>query len=357
MNKRLRFTFVLPGSGTVPSGGHKVVYEYANGLVDRGHSVSIVQPSKLDHHPRTEKILRSFSYVYKKVTRTFGPDGWFSLDPRVHLLWVPTLRESYIPDADFVVATAWPTAEAVAGFSLRKGRKMYLIQSLETWSGPEERVLETWRSPFKRIVIARWLQAEGDKLGVITHYIPNGLNFSAFGIDTKPEDRDPHRVLMLYHSNPCKGSKIGLEALEAVKARIPSLRVTLFGVPARPLNLPYWVEYQRTPEQQILRHLYNQAAIFVSPSLVEGWPLPPAEALMCGTALVASDIGGHQEYASHGQTALLAEPGKSDSLADRVAQLLSDTTLRVNLAYKGNHYIQQFTWDRAIDSFLHVAQD
>jgi hypothetical protein len=44
--------FVLPTDGTVPVGGYKVVYEYANGLVRRGHDVTVthtfyLQPSQV----------------------------------------------------------------------------------------------------------------------------------------------------------------------------------------------------------------------------------------------------------------------------------------------------------------------
>lgn len=38
----------------------------------------------------------------------------------------------------------------------------------------------------------------------------------------------------------------------------------------------------------------------MAPSFAEGWPLPPAETMMSGAALVATDIGVHREHCLDG---------------------------------------------------------
>jgi glycosyltransferase involved in cell wall biosynthesis len=121
----------------------------------------------------------------------------------------------------------------------------------------------------------------------------------------------------------------------------------LFGVPPAPHGLPAWVEYFQTPSQKKLRAIYNDAAIFVSPSWAEGWPLPPAEAMSCGCALVCTDIGGHREYALQGQTALLSLPKNPAELAKNVRKLLMDPASRIEMAIRGNRFVGQFTWKRA----------
>ena len=123
------------------------------------------------------------------------------------------------------------------------------------------------------------------------------------------------------------------------------------GIPAAPSGLPSWIRYHRNSHQIMLRQLYNQAAIFLGPSWIEGWPLPPAEAMMCGAALVATDIGGHREYAIHGETALLSPAKEPAFMASNLVSLLQNQEQRIRLARSGNQYIQQFTWDRAADAF------
>lgn len=342
-------TFVLPGYGGAPVGGVKVVYEYANCLVARGYIVNIVHPAQSYRGAPRGSCLKSYiRFGQRALDKSYLPTRWFELDPRVRVQWVPSLAEKFIPDADAVVATAWMTAEWVAYYAARKGVKYYLIQHFENWAGPEERVLKTWCLPLRKIVISRWLGEIAERMGEDYIYIPNGLDFDKFGIDTAIEDRDASHVMMLYHEQPWKGSKDGLQALEMVRRKCPNLRVSLFGVP-RARDLPHTVRYFRMPGQEALRDLYNSAAIFLAPSWAEGWGLPPAEAMMCGAAVVATDIGGHREYASDNATALLGPAKNPESLAENVLKLIQNPRRRIQLAHSGNENIRQFTWARACD--------
>lgn len=352
VDNKLKITFTLPGAGYNPVGGFKVVYEYANLLCMRGHQVTVVHTALLrTDTPLKEKIRQVLHYYHRRLTGHYRPDNWFNIDHGVSLLWSRSLNDKYIPDADIVIATSWETAEWVNRYPEAKGKHFYLVQGLETWSGAEKRVLATWKMPLKKIVIAKWLKEIADDLGEEATYIQNGLNFNAFGLDVSPEVRNQTRILMLHHRLDLKGSADGLAALNIVKRELPDLRATLFGASAAPSNLPGWIEYHRRPSQPKLRELYNHAAIFLSPSWSEGWPLPPAEAMMCGAALVATDIGGHKEYATHEETALLSPPKDAKSLAENLLRLIRNPEFRIKLAQQGNAYIQRFTWKNAVDRF------
>ena len=348
----MRILFILPGSASAPVGGPKVVFEYANGLVARGHKVSILLSPLTRQGPALgERIKAIIRYPQRLLDKSYRPDAWFSLDPRVKIHWVPSFRERHIPGADAIVATAWMTAEWVVGYGPDKGRKFYLVQHKETWDGPENRVMNTWRLPLKKIVISRWLQEIAKECGEASVYIPNGLDFQSFALDKPVEQRVPHHVMMLYHDTAWKGSADGLLALELARSEVCHLKTVLFGVSKQPRNLPDWIEYRRNPAQTKLRELYNEAAIFVAPSWTEGWGLSPAEAMMCGAAVAGTDIGGHQEFAVHEQTALLSPPKVPRALANNVVRLVRDQDLRVRLAHAGHEDIQQFTWKRAVDAF------
>jgi len=348
-------TFLLSGSGAVPVGGFKVAYEYANGLADRGWKVRVVHPRILSADEidslRSSAFLRTrrwLGHQRSRLTGDFRPDRWFQVSPNVELLCTKSLEPRFLPSSDAWVATFWDTATWATTLP---GAKLYLIQHLETWCGPEQAVMATWKLPLHKVVISRWLEDVAHDLGESSDYIPNGLDFKTFGIDVRPEDRHANTVAMLYHHSDWKGSADGLKAIYEVKAKIPELKVRFFGLPARPHGLPEWVEYYQNPPQGKLREIYNWAAVFISPSWAEGWPLPPAEAIQCGAALVATDIGGHREYAIHTETALLSPAKCPSALAANVTRLLEDPETRVRLAKGGNKHIQQFTWDRAVTSF------
>jgi len=353
MTDRLKITFVLPGRGDYPAGGPKVVYEYANHLSRKGHIVSVVHPARSSMYKlgQVGKAMNWIRYIQIVLGKPFRPDHWFKIDPSVNLLCVPNLSERWIPGGDVVIATAWQTVDWVSRYPANKGRKFYLIQHLETWNGPEESVYATWKAPLKKIVIAKWLLEIAKSLGEDAFYIPNGLNMDEFQMDAPPERRDPKCVMMLYHQADWKGSADGIEALLKVREKEPEIKAALFGVSPRPAALPKWIEYYQQPNRTVLRALYNQAAIFVAPSWAEGWPLPPAEAMLCGAALVATEIGGHREYAFHEETALLGPAKDTQGLANSIMRLVRDPAMRVRLATRGHEYVQQFTWNRAADAF------
>lgn len=347
----MKIIFVLPGPGETPVGGFKVVYEYANHLADRGHDVSIIHTAMLEMDTQwRDKPRKLIRYIQRRVDKSYFPSKWFQLDERVQILWVPSLMEKNIPDADAIIATAWQTAEWINNYSAKKGRKFYLIQDFEDWSGSIERVTSTWKLPMRKIVISKWLRDIAEQLGQTATFVPNGLDFSAFGVDNDFNKRAPHSVLMLYHHSERKGIGDGLAALDIARQHYPDLEVTLFGVPDGKL-LPKYVTYYRTPTQKLLRELYNNAALFLAPSHAEGWGLTASEAMMCGAAVVGTNIGGHQEFMIDGVNSLLAPARNPRALADCLMVLLSDTERRVDIAKAGYDSIQQFTWDKAVEAF------
>lgn len=349
----MKITFLLPLSGDRPVGGFKVAYEYANFLAANGHDVSVVHPAllKIDEPLFAHGIRGAYrclrDYWKRKRTGNFKPTPWFKMRPDVKLLWVLSLKESNIPASDVVIATAWETAEWLATYKIPDRAKFYLIQHLETWNGEEERVMATWKLPLKKIVIAGWLQEIADKLGEPSTLIPNGFDFQRFSRDTMPEDRDPRTILMLYHLFDWKGSADGLAAFRIAQQQEPGLLLSLFGVGDPPDDMPEDAVYFRNATQETLRVLYNENAIFVAPSWAEGFPLPPAEAMQCGAAIVATDCGGHRAYMTDGVTALMSPIKDPEALAANLLRLIRDRELRLRIAEAGWRHIQDFTWERA----------
>src|SRR3546814_161154 len=167
----MRISFVLPCSGRYPIGGFRIVYEYANRLADRGHQVSIVHFAAFPELMPTKRLIRAAGqWVRDRITGGYLPKSWFKLSPKVATYWGYAPSVGIFPDADVVIATAWQTAEVVDRLPAAKGRKFYLIQHLEDWTGPRERVLATWKLPLEKLVIARWLKDIAIELGESTSY-------------------------------------------------------------------------------------------------------------------------------------------------------------------------------------------
>lgn len=356
----MNIVFVLPRSGSRPIGGFKIIYEYAGELARRGHCVRVAHPALMRErkgYSAVEFFFKSMArYLKGKLRGNWTPQSWFRIDSRVEMCWVRAINAAALKNADVVVATHWATAEAVAALSERQEKRVYLIQHYEVWDGPEDRINATWRMPFTKVVIANWLCDVAEQMGEGSVYIPNGLDFSHFNCVTPIEAR-ANSVAMMVHDSEWKGTADGLKAILLAKDAYPALTAELFGVNARPDNLPDWIVYHRRPTQEALKAIYNNAAIFIAPSWTEGWPLPPAEAMMCGAAVVGTDIGGHKEYMVHNKTALLSPPHRPELLAENLVRLLTNDELRCSVALAGNAFIQQFTWTAATDKLERVFFD
>jgi glycosyltransferase involved in cell wall biosynthesis len=100
----------------------------------------------------------------------------------------------------------------------------------------------------------------------------------------------------------------------------------------------------RVSREELVR-LYSRSELMVSPSLYEGFGLPAAEAMACGTAVVATTAGAFPEVIEDGVTGLLVPPADAAALADAIARLMNDAALRRRMGEAGRARIEEhFTW-------------
>ncbi len=98
---------------------------------------------------------------------------------------------------------------------------------------------------------------------------------------------------------------------------------------------------------------YSMADVYASPSLLEGFGLPLAESLACGTPVVAANAGSVKEVVGPG--GLFVSPGNSDELASAIDRLLEDTELRRKLGRDGRDYVMQnFNAERLLSNLEEV---
>jgi glycosyltransferase involved in cell wall biosynthesis len=97
---------------------------------------------------------------------------------------------------------------------------------------------------------------------------------------------------------------------------------------------------------QTLAVLYRLAAVFVFPSLYEGFGLPPLEAMASGTPVVTSNVSSLPEVV--GDAALLIDPYDPDAIADAIRRILDEPRLRADLVARGLKRAGDFSWERSV---------
>jgi glycosyltransferase involved in cell wall biosynthesis len=328
-------------STRLPSGGVMATYELASGLSRLGHEVQIVHR----WHPWTGDRVASLDDI-----------GWyqFERDMQHHF----TEDVAGLPPADFICwshAAAYVNSPGRPPIPAHCGAPLMLVQGdLTGTTKLPKRLL----APFPKICVARWLVAAGIELGVPAHqlvHIPCGIRHDVYRLITPIADR-PRRVAMLHSKVPKKGSADGIEALAEVRRRLPAVTAVVFGTRDPDEPLPSWIDYVRAPAREVLvRDIYNGSRVFLQPSIREGFGLTAVEAMAGGCALVTTANGGSEDYAFHGDTALVTEPRDVGAMADGIEQLLVDDALRTTLATRGNEYVKRLDWDasaRSLETFL-----
>lgn len=341
----MKINLILPAPGK--TGGVVVALEHARRLIGFGHDVRVYYPVfgygiYFEWAARWKRPLLRLKTALRIVPRSFRRIHWYphAVDTRP----VPCISDLFLRDADVVIATAFPTAYDVAVLAPSKGRKFYFIQDHEIWNGHIDRVDATFRLPLGLITIAPWLTdlVESRAGRRVAAEVRNGVETAIFHPAARRESSSPS-VLMMYHTLAVKGTSDGLEVIRRLKAAHPDLIVRMFGM------YPFdhkddFIEYTRNPAPARLVELYQQSDIFISPSLSEGWGLPPMEAMACGCAVVATRVGCIPLLEKDGNL-MSAAPGDREGLFRGAEALLVNPELRRETARKGVETIRAYRWE------------
>jgi starch synthase len=143
---------------------------------------------------------------------------------------------------------------------------------------------------------------------------------------------DPAAQLVL-----CAGQADTAELQAEVTGLVDRLRATRSGV--------IWIPGMLAKAEviQILSH----ATVFVCPSEYEPLGIVNLEAMACGSAVVASAVGGIPEVVADGETGLLVPVGDEAALASAVNVLIRDPARAAELGARGRQRaVAEFSWDR-----------
>lgn len=100
---------------------------------------------------------------------------------------------------------------------------------------------------------------------------------------------------------------------------------------------------------------YNEADLFVFPSLCEGFGFPVLEAMACGCPVVTTNASSLPEVA--GEAAILVSPDSTEELSNAIDQLLNDPKLQAMLRRRALQRAQQFSWITTAEKTIKLLED
>lgn len=220
-------------------------------------------------------------------------------------------------------------------------------------------------SNFTKQEIIDYMQIPQDKISVIYH----GVNHELYKPypqnelkETKAKFSLPKKFLLFVGSiEPRKNLLTLLKAYNLLtndeKGELPLILVGFKGWENREImqeiekNRDY-IRYLGFVSDSELAHIYNLAAVFIYPSLYEGFGLPPLEAMACGTPVIVSDVASLPEVC--GDAALYVAPTDYIDIKNKILVIAKDEKLREELSQKSKAQAVLFSWDKAAQEHLKV---
>jgi glycosyltransferase involved in cell wall biosynthesis len=169
-----------------------------------------------------------------------------------------------------------------------------------------------------------------------------------------------HYILFVGEREGYKNFSVLLEAFSKIASSLPHLMLFCTGSSKlsalHKQQINHYGLQNRVIKQSLtvnqLKTAYSNAAVFVFPSLYEGFGIPILEAFACQTPVIASYASSLPEVA--GNAALFFEPTQANDLAEKIMTLLKDETLKKQLVANGINRLRYFSWQKHIDKTFEI---
>ena len=215
-----------------------------------------------------------------------------------------------------------------------------------------------WRGAFDVVVansrsVARWLEVSG-----ITpvEVIYNGV----VGRALRPPLREPPTIAFAGRLAHEKGVDILLNAFKLVIQYLPQTQLIIAGEGPESLRLQRIakqlgakIDFLGHQPRETIENRFDAAWVQVVPSRgAEAFGNAAAEAMMRGTAVVASAEGGFTEFVQHERTGILVPPGDHEALGKALLKVVSDRDKAESLGQAGRRVaLKLFDQGQFLDRF------
>lgn len=197
--------------------------------------------------------------------------------------------------------------------------------------------------------------------------VPNGIDTNVFR-NSNHVPKEPNSIVMVGNTEDRKKGVVFLiKAVQMLKDEI-DIKLNIVDrrgnytkyaprlVEEHGLNGSVNFTGRLTTEDLVKR--YSLSEIAVTASVYEGFGLPCAEAMSCGTPVIATKAGALPEIVGDDGAGILVPPADPPALAAAIKRLLADQSLRHNMGIAARKRIEEsFSWEVAAGKTLKVYEE
>ena len=115
------------------------------------------------------------------------------------------------------------------------------------------------------------------------------------------------------------------------------------------------IKYLGRVSDEVLAKLYKEAAVFVYPSIYEGFGLPILEAMQAGIPVITSNRSSTSEAA--GTAGVLINPDDPKSIRGGLQAVLEGKISRSQMVKAGREQVKKFSWEKCAEEVLEVLKN
>ena len=350
----LRIAMVSPYSVSVPGGVQAQVLGLARELRRIGHEVRVLAPCDgPPPEPFVTPLGNSLPTAANGSVAPLAPDPSAAMRTIRALndeaFDVIHLHEPIVPGPT-VTALLLKLAPTVGTFHAAGDSTSYRVLNKTARWAAEHLTVRVAVSESAKELASRYLDGEYTVLF-------NGIEVQRYMRPSTSRETSP-TIFFCGRYEPRKGLEILLQAMAHLPKNV-KLWIASDGAGIDDLQNTYGADERinwlgRITEEDKLDRLARCSA-FCAPSLRgESFGIVLLEAMAAGATLVASNISGYNNVATHEKNALLVEPGNPVALAEALNVATTNATIREHLVAGGHARAQDFSMQRLAESYVEI---
>lgn len=362
------------------SGMEKVICNFANAMVERGHKITILYIDKKEGAPyfplssevKTQNILFEngkqilseklplWLRLYREAARAVsGLQKVQEINANYKGKMYGNRLRDYFKSykANVVIACSgqsikYVIADAQCPYPVVGMIHSDITKSFPLLSKPEIEAMK--KCDIVQILLGTWLETAKRFLPG-TPVIAIGNVVMPAQIEAHPgKNKDKHIICCVGNATAGKNQKVLIQAFERLKEDYPNWIIELWGDYStaygkwvssylKSKNLDDRIKIMGRTSQ--IDEVYGHSDIFATPSLTEGFPLALTEAMAAGLPVIGfKTCGGVSGLIEDGVNGYLTEPNV-DSFANALVKLMVDATLREQLGRNGRESMKWYKPD------------